>query len=120
MHLLADAATQAAPYNIQLKSWIVMIVAGSVIPLVTAFLTKVNAHSLLKGMITVVLTAVTALIAQATVNDGIAVISKQAVILWFVGLAQAEVAYYAAWKPANAPANLAPTFGLGPAVGRAA
>lgn len=112
---VADAATQAAPYQIRIASWVVMIVVGSLIPVITALLTKHHASGALKGAVTIILTAVTALLTQSQVNDGVAVISKQAVLLFFVGLAQAEAAYYVAWKQVNTSANVAPKFGLGPA-----
>lgn len=113
--MFADAATQAAPYQIRPLSLVVMIGVGAALPLLTAFLTKHNAHPALKGGLTILLSALTALFTQAQVNDGVGVLSKQSIILWFFGLVSAEAAYYAAWKPMNAPANLAPKFGIGPA-----
>lgn len=113
--LVADAATQAAPYQIRPLSIVVMIGVGAAIPLLTAFITKHNAHPALKGGITILLSALTALFTQAQVNDGVGVLSKQSVILWFFGLVTAEATYYAAWKQVNASANLAPKFGIGPA-----
>jgi len=111
----AEDVTRSQPFELRINSLVVMIAVGSIIPVVTGLVTKLHAHDALKGGITILLSAITALAAQATINDGVSVISKQALILFFVGLVQAEAAYYGLWKPVNAQANLAPRVGLGPA-----
>lgn len=112
MHLLATAA-QASPYQIRLSSLIVMFVVGTLLPLLVGFVTKWDAHPGLKGFLLITFTAVSALIVQSTMNDGVAVISKQGAALAFFGWVQAVASHFGIWSPSGVSARLAPTVGIG-------
>lgn len=113
--LLAQVVADTArddPWQIKFDAvWITGLIAP-VLPLLVAFITKLNASSLLKAVLHIILSAIAALVVQASVNDGVAVLSKQGLVLaigtWAVGV----VSHESLWKK-NAAPHLAPEAGLG-------
>lgn len=100
---------------------VVVVILGTVVPLVTGLLTKYTLSPGIKGLITVLLNAVVAAITTAIVADGSAVFSNQTLLTFVLGLVSSTAAYYNVWKPngltSNTPADkLAPRAGIGPSV----
>lgn len=114
LELLAQVAPANEPWQIELSATIVMFVTGAVLPLVVGLVTKLTAHPALKGFILITLDTAAALITHAVVNEGVSVISKQAVLLAFMGWITAVATYFGFWKPLGAQRYLAPTVGIGP------
>lgn len=115
LELLAQVPPANEPWQIELSATIVMFVTGAVLPLVVGLVTKITAHPALKGFILITLDTIAALVTHAIVNEGVSVISKQAVLLAFIGWVTAVATYFGFWKPVGAPTVLAPTVGIGPA-----
>jgi hypothetical protein len=118
MHLLAAAASQS-PYQIRLSALVVTIVIGTFLPLVVGLVTKLRASSALKGSLLLILDGVNALIVHSTMDDGVAVFSKQTLILWFASIVQSQAMFHKIWKPLGAPEALAPQAGIGGGPGAA-
>lgn len=113
--VLADAAqaTANSPYQIRLPAALTTVIVGALLPLLVALVTHIRAHSALKATLLALFSAAAGLIVQATVDDGTAVLSAQGFALAAVTFASGVVAYFGAWRAANAPAKLAPSVGLG-------
>lgn len=86
------------------------------IPIVTGLLTKYSLSSGVKGLITLLLNAVSALIASATLADGTAVFSKSTFIAWVLALAISVATYAGVYKPLNITSST-PDGKLGPDTG---
>ena len=107
-----------APSAFVLTAPVVLTITGLVIPLVTGLLTKFTLPSWVKGIITIVLNAVAAMVVTATQADGTAVISNATLLSAVYGVVVSVVSYVSVYKPAGLPssapdATLAPNAGLG-------
>lgn len=102
--------------TIHLSAFIVTLVVAYLIPLVTAFITKVSASTTLKQFVTLVLSAASGFITNATMQDGTAVFTKQALLFAVLSFATANVAYLGTWKPHDINAKTAPRAGLGSSI----
>lgn len=100
---------------IQVDVTAVAFIAGTIIPLLTALLTKARASSRVKSACTLVLSLATGVTAYLTLHDGRT--TWQGLVTAAVGVyLAAGTTYQNAWKPlgtAAAVANLAPDAGLG-------
>lgn len=83
--------------SIRLSVLAVQALIATLIPVITGFVTKYLSR--LKGVVTLVLNAVGALIVQSQLADGSAVISQQSAIVALLGLVQSVAVYLAIWKP---------------------
>ena len=92
---------------------LVKIAVGLVLPALTGLATKWNASATVKQVVAIVLAAVSAVIIENTVEDGSAVLSSEvlldAAILYGVQI----LSYLGIYKPHEANARLAPSFGVG-------
>jgi hypothetical protein len=88
-----------------ISAWWVTFLAGSVIPLATAVLTKITTPSSVKYAITVVLNAAAAYLTTELAEDGAKVISGQAFMTWLAGIAMSLVAYKG-WKSVGMTSSL--------------
>lgn len=75
-------------------------IAAAVIPVVTAVVTRFDAHPFVKFVIATILSAVSSLVQVATVADGVAVISKQTALLIVFQAIATLVAYNSVHAPA--------------------
>lgn len=101
--------------TIHLSAFLVTLVVAYLIPLVTAFITKVSASVTLKQLVTAILAAANGFITNATMQDGTAVFTKEALLFAVMSFITANIAYIGTWKPHNLNAKAAPNSGLGSA-----
>ena len=87
--------------QVSLSALTVTIIVSLVIPIITGIITKYSVPSWIKGLITLVLNAVNALVSTALVADGTAVISKPTFIAWFIGLTVSVATYAGIYRPAG-------------------
>lgn len=103
--------------EIELSALTVTLLVSLVIPVVTGLLTKASLSSGIKGLITLVLNAVNALIVGATLADGTAAFSQETLVVFLFGLAISVATYVGVYKPLNVTSNegglLAPAHGIG-------
>lgn len=99
--------------TITLSAFIVTLVVGYVIPLLTALLTKLNASKELKQLVTAALAAANGFLVTATQQDGTALFSKQSLLFAILSFITANAGYVYYGKPHNIDARLAPNVGLG-------
>jgi hypothetical protein len=83
--------------RITLSAVVVQLLVSVFIPIITGIVTTSSAR--IKGLVTIILNAVTALIVTATTADGTAVISEQTLLTAAIGVASSLLAYVHAWKP---------------------
>lgn len=104
--------------DVHLSAYTVQVIVSFFIPLVTGLLTKATLPRVVKGLITLFLTAVSALITMATQSDGTALVSQATFLSWALGFAVAVTSYLGIHQPANLTSNpggkLAPDVGIGP------
>lgn len=94
--------------SVRLSAITMTFVVGSIVPLIVGFVTNIRDHAFLKGVLMLLLNAVNAVIAQATLADGSAVFSKSLLVPFIVGAAASVIAYYNAWKPLHATSSAVP------------
>jgi len=87
--------------TLTLSALSVSLLISLIIPIVTGLVTKYSTSSGLKGLITLVLNAVQALVVSATVGDGTAVISEETFVVFCVSLAISIATYAGVYKPLN-------------------
>jgi hypothetical protein len=109
----ADEPVAAVTNQIQFNAFTVSAILSLVIPVLTGLVTKVSAPAGFKQIVTIVLTAVAALVSQNVVGDGSSVITKEVGLLWAMNLAIAITSYLGIYKPHGTNAKLAPESGLG-------
>ena len=99
--------------DITLSPNTVAIITGALIPLLVALVTKWNASPALKGFVNLVLTGIAALIIQATVPEGQAVITQATLGTWFVTFATSVAAYFGGYRSVDINQKVAPNKGIG-------
>lgn len=99
--------------QIRLDPMLVTFVVAVLLPLLVGIVTKANAPTALKQVVSIAASIATGLVVTATQVDGVAVISKQAAFYAFVAFAVQTATYLGIYKPQNANANLAPSLGVG-------
>lgn len=103
---------------LSLSALTVTMVISLFIPIVNGIITKATLSSWVKGLLTLILNAVSAAVVTATVADGTAVFSEQTLIATLLGLAISVATYVGVYKPAGLTSSdnggkLGPTHGLG-------
>jgi hypothetical protein len=96
-----------------LPAILVVLVVSSVLPIVTAAVTKSSASTGIKQFVTALLSAASGLLVTATQLDGTAVISKESAVAALTVFILAQATYLGFWKPHAINAKVAPTVGLG-------
>jgi hypothetical protein len=103
--------------GLELSAMTVTFVVSFFIPVLTGLLTKVSTSSGVKGLLTLVLNAVNALVVGNMVADGSVALSKETLVTFFLGLAISIASYSGVYKPLNITSStldgkLAPNKGL--------
>ena len=120
MSVLAQAV-ESAPFDFTLDAWAVVLISSVFIPLIVGIFTKANASPWVKSLVNLILTGVATLIA-ANINDtGQAVLSKETLMVWIIGMVASVGAYLGIYQNLPTPEGepdginsvLAPNFGLG-------
>lgn len=102
----------------ELTATTVLLLVSVVIPILTGLLTKLNASTTVKQVVTLTLAAANTLIVSNTMADGGAVLTDSvltdAAVSWIVAVA----AYLGVYEPHDTNRKLAATTGLGGTSGR--
>lgn len=85
---------------------------SSVLPFATSLVTKAKAHPFLKAVVATVLSALTAFVV-ASVQNGSAVISKQAFLLFLGSFLTQGSVYRTLLQPLDINNKIAPALGIG-------
>lgn len=89
------------PSALVISAPVTMTIVALVIPLITGLLTKFTLPSWVKGLITIVLNAIAALIITGTQADGTAIMSNAALMTMIYGVLVSVVSYVSVYKPAG-------------------
>jgi hypothetical protein len=98
---------------ITINAVLVTAITGALIPIAVGLVTHSKASSRFKSLLSVVLNAIQALIVSSVISDGSALISKDTLILWVMGVVTSTATYIGVWKPTELIKVLLPNFGLG-------
>lgn len=105
-----DPAGPVTPENtlasVQISAAVVTILVGTVIPVVSGFISK--ADSKFTGIATIVLNAISSVLVTSMMADGTAVISQQTFITFVTGLIGSLAMYYQVWRPLNITNKITP------------
>lgn len=93
---------------------IVTIIISTLLPAVTAFLTKENAHPTIKVVVSAILSLITAYVTSAVQANGSAIFTKQSFLLFVGSFITQQVSFHSIGVATNVNANVAPTVGIGP------
>lgn len=83
--------------QVKISALVVTMVISLFIPFINGLLTKAN--SKIKGLVTIVLNAISALVVTATMADGTAVISKETFVITVMGVLVSVGTYLQVYKP---------------------
>lgn len=92
----ADDPTMRA---VQLSALTVSLIVALLIPLITGLVTRYSTSSGVKGLITLILNAGQALVVNATVADGTALISRETFVAFTLSLAISIASYAGVYRP---------------------
>lgn len=95
--------------SVRLSAVVVQAIVAVFLPLIVGFVTTLADSSLFKGLLQLVLNAISAFIVQYTMIDGSVVFSKQTVVVFAVGCLSSMVAYYNVWKAKGITSSLVTT-----------
>jgi hypothetical protein len=84
---------------------IVTLIVSLLIPLINGIITTAKTASWVKGVITIVLNAASALITTGLLVDGTSAFSTTALYTAVLGTIISVVSYFNLWKPLNASSN---------------
>lgn len=84
--------------KIELSAWIVALLAGTITPVLTGIVTKLEAHPGTKALIAVMITAVISVINAITLANG-QFIFQDIVILFVTTFVWHVATYFGIWKP---------------------
>ncbi len=99
--------------EIELSAVTVTFIVSFFIPVLTGLLTKISTSSGVKGLVTLVLNAVNAVVVGNMVADGSVALSKETLVTFFLGLAISVASYAGVYKPLNITSST-PDGKLGP------
>lgn len=103
------------PETVDLAPWIVVLLGGTLIPLITGLLTKQAAHPGLKATVSIALSAALAAVAPVFATGSFQV--RETLALFVGTFATQVLTYYGLWKPignGTSPTQAAtPEVGLG-------
>lgn len=97
------------------NAWVPVIV-GLLLPVITALLVKAGASNTVRVAVGMVLAGVTAVLTQAIVDGGDAVITWETLRLFLLTYGVQVLTYLGFWQPVSKDtlnARVAPSFGLG-------
>lgn len=89
--------------SIHLEAWVVALLAGTVTPVITGLITKLQAHPGTKALIALLLTAVIAVI-NAIVNANGDFVLRDVVVLFVTTFVWHVATYFGVWKPVGSGA----------------
>lgn len=92
--------------SVRISATVVQAIVSVFLPLVVGFVTSIKDSAFLKGILQLVLNAVSAFIVQYTLLDGSVVFSKSTVMVFLVGTATSLVSYYNIWKTRGLTSSL--------------
>lgn len=98
--------------TLDLTTW--AFLGGTIVPILVGLLTKLHASPAVRGLLNLVLSAVTGLIAVAVTQDG--VLDKASIVAGFMALVASVGTYYGVLKPigvTGAIQRATADFGLG-------
>lgn len=103
--------------DIELSALTVTFIVSFFIPVLTGLLTKVTTSSGVKGLVTLVLNAVNALVVGNMVGDGTVALTQETLVTFFLGLSISVASYAGVYKPLNVTSStsdgkLAPHKGI--------
>jgi hypothetical protein len=90
--------------------WVTLL-SGAVIPLITGLVTKLEASTGVKSLVTIVLAAVAAILTAVVQDGGVFTTATliDGVAVWGLAL----LSFYGIWSPLGTDAKLAPGTGIG-------
>lgn len=98
---------------------LVMVITSLLLPVLVGLVTKLNAPTGVKYVVTLFCASVAALINLSITVTGTAVVSKEAATLALVTFLVTTLSYLGLYRPASSPlrplATIAPAKGIGPA-----
>lgn len=106
-------ATTETLSEVRLDAMLVVVLVSFVIPALTGALTKITAPAWVKQVVTLVLAAANGLITSSAMDDGSAVITKEAALMALLSLAIALTSYLGIYRPNDANGHLLADKGLG-------
>lgn len=109
--IAADASDTTT--TIKLSALLTTVLVSYAIPIFTGLFTKVNASAGVKQAVTGLLAAINGFLVNATMDDGSAVFTKEALLLASLSFMLSLVSYGQLWKPHDINAKLAPDKGIG-------
>ena len=98
---------------ITINAALVTAIIGTLIPILVGLVTKFHASSSVKSILSIVLNGIQALIVSSVTSSGDAIISKETILLWVVGVVTSVATYTGVWKPNNVISKLLPNIGIG-------
>jgi hypothetical protein len=113
IQLAADTDLEDSESVLELAPLAVTVILGTLIPLLTGILTKLEASAKLKGFVTLTLAAVAGVVTQAVTDNGGAIFSDETLILAGLAWVQSVASYLGLWQSLAVNAKLAPDQGLG-------
>lgn len=103
----ADTSTEDSPTVIwDLSPASVSIIVGFLLPLLVGLVTKVSTPSSVKGVLLLLLSAVSGLLAQAAVEDAGFAVTQEALISAGITFAIGVATHYGLWRPTGATARV--------------
>jgi hypothetical protein len=96
----------------ELSPLAVSVILGTLLPIITGLLTKLNARDWVKGLVNLVLSAVAGVITANLVVGGGAVVSDETLILAGISFVTSVASYFGFYQNVNLNAKLAPNSGL--------
>jgi chromate transport protein ChrA len=87
---------------------VVRVIQGVILPVLLAVLYKAGGSPWVKGLITIIASALTALITNAVLDTGTAVFSQQYILDWFMTWAPTVLMYVGVYSKIDINAKLGP------------
>jgi hypothetical protein len=84
--------------EIQLEAWVVMLLSGTLTPLLTGLITKLQAHPGTKALIALLLTAISAVVNAIVLANG-EFLARNMIILFVTTFVMHVATYFGVWKP---------------------
>jgi hypothetical protein len=111
--LLAATDLETSETSVELSPFLVTLIIGTLLPIATGLLTKLNASDKVKGTVNLFLAAVTAIISQNLVEGGGAIFSEDTLLMGLLAFIASVAAYHGFWQNINIDEKLAPNTGIG-------
>ena len=115
----ADTDLENSETVFELSPLGVSVLLGTILPLVTALVTKYQAPNWVKAVVNMFLSAVAAVVVANTVDGGGAVLSDETLVMAGITFASSVVSYWGGWRTIDINARIAPNVGIGGSTGGA-